>query len=250
MGNLPSSSAGNYKKTDNGFYQLENCKIVSDNTICSPDDTYVTSELMKQCQPGDKCDIVKKTNKNEKDCKYLVINKDKMDGYYYRTKINNIPGDGEVFYNNEKSDSYDSSKPSYRFVEKNRLDKILEKVPEKYRLKSLYLQETITLEQMIEFGEKYGGDYEKMLEDVKIPEDWCLKMDPCPQGMECCKEVAPSFFDKNKDFFKKNKKTVIIVGSIVLVLIIAFFVYKYRTSTSSEPVVVSSKRSGRRRSRK
>jgi hypothetical protein len=246
MGNLPSTSVGNYKKTDNGFYQLENGKIVKNNTVCSDDNTYVTRELMKRCQPGDKCDIVKTKPRNDKkeeeNCKFLVVNKDKMDGEYYRTKISNFPsGDGEIIYNDKNSDTYDSSKPSYRFIEKNSFDKNLEKVPEKYRLKSLYLQETITLGDMIALGEKYGNDQEKMFEDTKIPEDWCLSMDPCPRGIECCKD---SFIDKNKAFFDKNKRSIIIVGSIVSLLVIAFFVYNYRSSGA--PVAVSSKRRGRR----
>jgi LPXTG-motif cell wall-anchored protein len=98
----------------------------------------------------------------------------------------------------------------------------------------------LSLEEMSALGKKYGNDTEKMLEDTKIPSDWCLSIDPCPKGLECCNNNDNS---SSQSFFDKNKKLIII--GLVALIIVGGIIYMFkRKNVDVTPV------SRKRRSRK
>ncbi len=199
---------------------------------------------MKYCPVGETCKI----EKDEKDCVRLIINKNKVDGEYYRMRVGKPTGDGSFVYNDKNSKEYDSSKPSYMFLEKDTFNRDLEKIKEEHRMKYMYLNETVTLLGMFELAEKYKNNQDKMLEDVVIPDDWCLEMDPCPDGLKCCDSSSKSV--SSVSFFEKNKKAIVIGSSVIIgLLAVGIFIYHRRSSSvQSEiiPTVVKSRKSTRR----
>ena len=244
MSSLPKGTVYNFKKSDNGFYTLGNGKVIGSGTIqCSHDAEIQRANLMKDCQPGDKCDIVELKDEQGKDdrCAYLLITKDNIEGEYYRTNVSRM-GSG-LIYNDKDGSDYDKSKPSYRFIKKENLDKRLGMIEEKNRLKFLFLQETLSLEEMSALGEKYGDDKEKMFEDTKIPSDWCLSIDPCPKGLECCSNNNNNNNSSSQSFFDKNKK-LLIIGLVALIIFGGIIYVFKRKNVDVKPV------SRKRRSRK
>jgi hypothetical protein len=248
MGNKPSTVA-DYKKSDNGFYTLENAKIFKDDYCSSPsgiqteeEEAKIKEKLMTYCPPtATKCDIEKDKEKN---CNFLVINKDKVEGDYYRSKFNRtLPvSDTDFVYNHISGPNYDSSKPSYLFTEKSDFDKDLEEKPEKHRLKTLYSRETMSLVDALALSAKYGDNEDQIFENITIPSDWCLSIDPCPKGLECCKQESSS-----QSFFDKNKKLIII--GLVALIITGGIIYMFkRKNVDIAPAVVNVGR--KRRSRK
>jgi len=241
MGNS-NSTVKNFKKIDNGFYNLEDVNIKDDTKqVCSDDYNDVEKQLMIRCPPSNTCDILKAkkaVNRTEDNCYYLAINKDKLDGEYYRGAVGKNQFEEDVLYYNYKdNDGYDASKPSYRFVEKNQFDKRVKENSKDDMMKNLYFEETLTLPEMLMLSEKEDG-----IKLQKIPGDWCLSMDPCPQGLECCispSDVFPSpsyvypspsdvFPSPSVTFFDKNKKTIIISASVILVIILLFIFFNKR----------------------
>jgi hypothetical protein len=242
MGNLQSNTVGEFNKGDNGFYKLGNAKIISSITKCG---SYTFNEIMKDCPVGETCKI----EKDEKDCVRLIINKNNVDGEYYRKRVGNLPvGDYSFVYNDKNSKEYDSSKPSYMFLEKDAFNRDLEKIKEEHRMKSMYLNETVTLGGIFELAGKYKNNRDKMFEDVVIPDDWCLEMDPCPDGLKCCDSSSKSV--SSVSFFEKNKKAIVIGSSVIIgLLAVGIFIYHRRSSSvQSEiiPKVVKSRKSTRR----
>lgn len=241
MISLPNGIVYNFKKSDNGFYTLGNGKVMGDKIDCSTIVEIQRDNLMKDCHVGSKCDIVKLKDKDGKDdvCAFLLITKDKIEGEYYRTNVSR--SGGGLIYNDKDGVDYDNSKPTHGFIKKEKLDKMLEMQEEKNRLKFLYLRETLTLDEMVALGEKYGNNPEKMLEDTKIPSGWCLSIDPCPKGLECCKQDSSS-----KSFFDKNKK-IIIIGLVALIITGGIIYMFKRKNVDITPVVNVGRK---RRSRK